>query len=675
MRIMPYLLCLIFPVALLAQPTKRSTERLYEKSALRRDIFIQNAAHVNSPGMEFSPALYLNGMVYVSRHSNGPVDEKTGETFYELFYTELDPNGLPTKPQNFSMEINSQLHEGPVSFNRKGDRMYFTRSNSAQGVTRADKKGKVVLKIYEASKGEFDWEKVHELPFNSDKYTCMHPSLSADGKKLFFVSDMPDGYGGMDIYFAERRNDGTWSKPINLGSEVNTHKNEVFPFFHESGTLFFSSDGHDGLGGLDLFMIDLSKSIWGNPINLGEPFNSAKDDLGLVLNEDGNIGYFTSDRDGGKGRDDIYMFEAPGGIKGIQLPELQEALVTVYDGAESKRSIGAAVRIFECSEDGIMKNEDLYNLELLPAAGGTEAHTLKLVRKREEELGDPRYVTDRNGETSVAVEAGKEYIVLVSKPGYATQEIRYSTKGEGRLRPLEVTIAPSNCLSLRGTVICDPYQAKVPNAIVRIRNKCDGSEQVVRSNISGVFEYCLPIGCDFDIKAEKEGYNIGQSHVSTFKIRGSRSIDAEIKLTPNSSNADLKEPIRKGSIIVLEHIYYDFNKSVIRTGDSYELEALAQLMEQYPSMEIELGAHTDSRGTDEYNLQLSLRRAESAKEFLVQRGIAQERVKAFGYGESLLRNRCADGVECTDEEHQYNRRTEVKILKINEQVNIGQERD
>ncbi|NUO01715.1 MAG: OmpA family protein [Saprospiraceae bacterium] len=674
MRILSYTLFFLFPIALAAQPARSNTERLYEKSALRRDIFLQNASQVNTPGMEFSPALYLNGMVYVSRYNSGPVDEKTQETFYELFYSELDPNGMPMKPQNFSMEINSQLHEGPVSFNRKGDRMYFTRSNSRQGVSRADKKGKVVLKIYEAHKGEFDWENVQELSFNSDKYTCMHPSLSADGKKLFFASDMSDGFGGMDIYFVERQNDGNWSRPINLGSEVNTPKNEVFPFFHESGTLFFSSDGHDGLGGLDLFLIDLSKRVWGNPINLGEPFNSSKDDLGLVLNEDGVMGYFTSDREGGKGRDDIFVFEAPEGIKGIELPELQETLITVYDGAESKRAAGAAVRVFECSEDGILKNEDLYNLELMPATNRTEELTLKLVRKREEELGDPRHLTDRNGQASVAVELGKDYIFLVSKPGYGTQEIRYSTKSEGKLRPLEITIEPSNCLNLRGVVLSDPYLAKVPNAIIRIVNKCDGSEKVVRSNISGIFEYCLPMGCDFSITAEKEGYSPGQSLVSTYKIRGSRSIDAEIKLIPNA-NGVIKEPIRKGSIIVLEHIYYDFNKSAIRTGDSYELEALAQLMEQYPSMEIELGAHTDCRGAEDYNLQLSLRRAESAKEFLIQRNIAPERVKAIGYGEALPRNRCSDGVECSEEEHQHNRRTEVKILKINEQVDVGYDRD
>jgi len=394
----------------------------------------------------------------------------------------------------------------------------------------------------------------------------------------------------------------------------------------------------------------------------------------LVLNEDGVIGYFTSDREGGKGRDDIYVFEAPGGIKGIELPELLETLVTVYDGAESKRASGAAVRVFECSEDGILKNEDLYNLELMPASNRSEELTLKLVRKREEELGDPRHLTDRNGQASVAFEPGKDYIVLVSKPGYVTQEIRYTTKGESKLRPIEITIEPSNCLSLKGVVLCDPYQAKVPNAIVRIVNKCDGSEKVVRSNISGVFEYCLPIGCDFAITAEKDGYNVGQSQVSTYKIRGSRSIEAEIQLTPNA-NGVLKEPIRRGAVIVLEHIYYDFNKSAIRTGDSYELEALAQLMQQYPSMEIELGAHTDSRGAEDYNLQLSLRRAESAKEFLIQRGIAQERVKAIGYGEALPRNRCADGVDCSEEEHQHNRRTEVKILKINELADVGSEKD
>ena len=132
----------------------------------------------------------------------------------------------------------------------------------------------------------------------------------------------------------------------------------------------------------------------------------------------------------------------------------------------------------------------------------------------------------------------------------------------------------------------------------------------------------------------------------------------------------MKEPIREGSVIVLENIYYDFNKYIIRRGAASDLDALAQLMKQYPSMEIEMIAHTDSRGTEQYNLDLSLKRAESARNYLVQKGVQENRIRAFGYGESQIRNHCTDGVECSDEEHQYNRRTEVKVIRIDEPVKV-----
>ena len=257
----------------------------------QRDILVSNAPNINTSGMEFSPVLYQNGIVYVSRFNNGPVDEKTGETFYELFYSELDPNGLPLKPQEFSTELNSQVHEGPVSFNRRGDQIFFTRSNTKDGKTRADSEGRIGLKIYEAQRGYFDWENIKELPFNDNEFTCMHPSVSPDSKKLFFTSNMPGGYGGFDLYFVERIGE-SWSIPINLGPDINTSKNEVFPFIHESGVLFFTSDGHSGMGGLDLFMIDLSGRRWGRVINLGEPFNSEEDDLGIVLTPGGTRGYW-----------------------------------------------------------------------------------------------------------------------------------------------------------------------------------------------------------------------------------------------------------------------------------------------------------------------------------------------------------------------------------------------
>lgn len=667
-RIVSVCMCTFLFLSLYAQRQwADSPENMLKNDRLNRDIVLKNTNTINTGALEFSPVLYQNGLVYVSsRYKSGEVDEKIGETFFELFYSEMDRNGMPTKPENFSVEINSQVHEGPVSFNKAGDLMYFTRSNLENGLTKSDSKGRVGLKIYEAQKGYFDWENVRALAFNSDEYSCVHPSLSADGKRLYFASNMPGGYGGMDLYVVQKLG-SAWSKPINLGPEINTDRNEVFPFIHESNMLFFSSNGHRGVGGLDIFMIDLGKRKWGSLINLGRPFNSPEDDLGLILDDSGHIGYFASNRGGGFGKDDIYMFEAPDGIKGITLPNELNATIVVYDASTSKRSTEAAIRVFERSKDGFVGNEDLYNLELLPSDEDNGELIMKMVRKKESELGEPKIFTDGEGEANTRLAVGKEFLILVSKPGYTTSEVVYSTKNMTGGTIIEVALEPSNCLTLNGIVSSSNFERRVSNALVRIVNECSGREERIRTNFFGEFETCLQLGCEFSIIADKEGYSQGVSKVSTVRIRGSRSVTAEVSLTP-IMGAEIKEPLQEGTVILLENIYYDFNKSAIRSGAARDLEALVKLMELYPSMEVELGAHTDSRGTQEYNLQLSLKRAESAKRFLVRKGISPNRIKSSGYGEKMIRNHCTDGINCREEEHQYNRRTEVTITRFDESM-------
>lgn len=645
------------------------TEQLYSTNETSQPVRIFNTSRINTDGLEFCPAVYENGLVYVSRYKNGPIDPRTGETFFELFYAELDPNGLPGKPVSFSTEINSAYHEGPVSFNRSGDRVFFTRTNSKRGVRRSDNRGRSGLKIYEATRGLFDWENVEELPINSDDFSCLHPALSADETKLFFASDRPGGYGGMDLYVSEWIND-EWSTPINLGPEVNTSKNEAFPFFHESGVLFFSSDGHNGMGGLDLYMVDMSSRKWSAVYNLGAVFNSGADDLGLVLLPDGRSGYFTSSRPGGFGQDDIYMFTAPEGLQGIQPERVLSGVVSVTDKSTSRRLAGSSIRLFELNDEGMIADEEMYDLELMPnEEEGSTDMVMKLVRKKEEELGSPLATTDRNGEGVIPLNPNKRYLLLVSKPGFFTQELLFTTDEQGPDKPLELLVEPTNCVMLDGLVKSDRFEIPVPNATIKITNLCDNTVSLYRSNIVGVYEICLPMGCDFVVEANKEGYEPGAVQVTTVRLRGSRSLTADIPVHP-TSDAVLREPIREGTVIVLENIYYDFNKSAIRKGAARDLEALAQLMNRYPSMQIELGAHTDSRGTAEYNLDLSERRAISAKEFLMQRGISDERIRAIGYGESLLRNDCVDGVDCTEKEHLINRRTEVKVLRIDERVKV-----
>lgn len=348
--------------------TKQS-DKLYDKGEqlVAPNVIIRNAEPINTENLEFSPAFYQNGIVYVtSRRNSGAVDKKIGETFFELFYSDLDRSGFPIKPQEFSVNMNSTMHEGPVTFNRKGNVVYFTRNNEENGIQKADSKGVTRLKIYEAIKGEFDWEDVRELSFNNDEFSTMHPSLSPDGRRLYFSSDMPGGYGGFDLYFAEKRGE-SWSMPINMGPEINTQLNEVFPYIHESGVLFFSSNGHNSRGGLDIFMINISTQSWGRVVNLGIPFNSPHDDLGFIIDGDGGFGYFTSSRSGGKGKDDIYYFELPDGMEGINTGIELATQFIVYNEKGGQRIPGAAIRVLERSDDGMIKENEFYDIQLVPS--------------------------------------------------------------------------------------------------------------------------------------------------------------------------------------------------------------------------------------------------------------------------------------------------------------------
>ncbi len=647
----------------------KSKEKLYEKGEEPNQIIIKNAALINTEHLEFSPAFYQNGIVYVtSRRTSGAVDPKTGETFFELYYAELDLEGMPMKPQEFSINLNSQVHEGPVSFNRSWDKLYFTRNNMNKGVRQSDKKGISHLKIYEATKGKFDWENVRELPFNSDEYSCMHPTLSPDGNRLYFSSDMPGGYGKFDLYMSERVGDA-WSLPINLGPDINTAGNEVFPFMHESGILFFSSDGHKGMGGLDLFMVNISGSKWSKVSNLGQPLNSPRDDFGFILNPEGTLGFLSSDRAGGYGKDDIYQVRLTRGLSYFNLNLELPAKIVSYNEVTNERIPNAAIYVFERDKDGFIRGNEAYEVEVKPSIDNPDQLELTLSRKSAARLGEPSLRTDPNGEAITYLQAEKDYLIIAVCPGYKTRELQYSTIGEKGPQNIRVPLEESQCVTVLGQVSSDKGEP-VSYAKVHIANESSGEEQYIRTNIDGEFELCLPTHCRFKITAEKEGFQASASQMSTEgEIDLNKPVHMKINLGAVEENP-FSGPLHTGSLIVLENIYYDFDKSAIRSGAARELDALAALMKQYPEMRIELTSHTDSRGSTRYNQELSEKRAASAKQYLVSKGISPDRISAKGMGESQIRNHCTDGVKYSEKEHQYNRRTEVRIIHLGAPVEV-----
>ncbi len=630
------------------------------KTVLRSNVTIENCTALNSEHLEFSPAYYQGGIVFVtSQNKKGKQDRKIDEHYFDLFYADLSPEGQPSRPWFFSPNLNSRLHEGPISFGPDYQTIYFTRNNMVNGKPVADSDGDVNLQIYEAEKSPTDWVNLRPLPFNNASYNCAHPTVTPDGNHIYFSSNMPGGYGGMDIYRSDKVN-GTWSKPVNLGRSVNTASNEVFPYIHSAGILFFSSDGHGGFGGLDLFMTnkpDRATEI----SNLGAPFNSVSDDLGFLLDKDGKTGYFASARENGSGKDDIYYFSVPEGLF-TKLPF--DLMVTVTDASNGKVLNGAAVYQFTGTEDGYLHNTELYDLELAPSGENGELR-MTLVRKPDDQLGRPTATTGTSGKVKLGLETNSSYVIYVEKDGYQPQEYPYATFNKsGTSDAITIALQPMDCITMKGLVLNEVTGMGVPGAVIEISANCGQPVQYIYSNLDGQFSYCLPRNCNYTLTATKDGFAKNQVTLST--VGSANKLKTTILLSPLNDQAN--QPVSKGSVIILDKIYYDFDQSYIRRGAARDLDALVVLMKRYPTMQVEMVAHTDSRGTDDYNMALSERRAQSAQDYVVMRGIAAQRIEAYGVGERNPRNNCTDGVACSETEHQFNRRTEIKVVEIDEPV-------
>ena len=276
-------------------------------------VEIKNVKVLNGDKDDFSPMFFENGLLFCSNSrkvKKGTDMDKVPDDL-NLKYAAFDSTGKLNKPSSFGKRTNSKTHEGPSCFTPNGDTMFLTRNMSKGGVDKKSKNGLFTLKIYlkfRDSLGYFVKDKI--LPFELENYSYCHPALSVDGKKLYFSSNMPGGFGGMDLYMIRKMNDTTWSAPINLGARVNTALNEVFPTISKEGKLYFASNGQrKGMGGLDIYSLEVDKRT-ATTISMGAPFNTEGDDFGLMfLPNDNKKGFFASNRVGGSGGDDIYEFE------------------------------------------------------------------------------------------------------------------------------------------------------------------------------------------------------------------------------------------------------------------------------------------------------------------------------------------------------------------------------
>ena len=586
----------------------------------------------NTEQAEMCVAYYGNQAVFASSRTPDVAEFRrhtwNGQPFLDLYTAPVNADG------DFGIAIplsalNTKYHESNACFTPDTGLVWFTRNNFSQGKKGKNGEGVVNLKIYSRTREMGAWVNEQPFPFNSDAYSVGHPCLSADGRTLYFTSDRPGGIGGTDIWKTVK-GITTWSMPVCLGPEVNTEGDEMFPFIGKDGTFAFASDGHPGLGGLDIIVGKMRAD--GTAIgvkNPGAPLNSGHDDFALVLDGGLLTGYFTSDRPGGKGADDIYSvsLERP-------LGNSMRVEGTAYDRrsnqpmpsatVEMKDTLGNVIATVITGPDGsyILDVEPArtYSLEgkmegyrpaVLDLFSGPEADTVlkhDLRMAKYAEVTAWMHVT--NARTGEALPDVKTQAIDV--PGGNLEVINGSTDAMGDVRQ-----------PLQGRAIED-------SLVFRVRLTKQGFFPK-----KGLFLYTV------DDRGEVAMHQI-----------------MDLAMEPIEIGAEV------GKAININPIYFDLGKWNIRPDAAAELDKVVTVMNENPGMEIELGSHTDSRGGDNANRALSDKRAKSSAAYIITKGITKERIKGKGYGESKLLNECGNSSKCIEEEHQLNRRTEFIITKM-----------
>ncbi|MFN8276475.1 MAG: OmpA family protein [Chitinophagales bacterium] len=575
---------------------------------------------VNSAASEMGPAFWKDGILFSSNKGRGAsvlrTDEWTGRNFYDVYFSSGDHSGNKIK----NKKVNARYHEGPCVVSPDGKELYFTRSNYIRSKVKKSKDKIVKLKIMRAEWNEVDarWQNVTEVPFGNNEYSCGHPTLSKDGRRMFFISDMPGGYGETDLYVSYK--DGVnWGPPINLGKYVNTAGREAFPFMAEDGTLYFSSDSRTGLGGLDVYSAAYSGGEWKDVQNQGAPINTKWDDFGFIIDGKNANGYLASNRDGGKGEDDIYKFSK----NGITL------CGTVVDARTLNPLPNSEVKLLE---DNVVI--------------GTRSAGAK-------------------GDFCFPALPEHSYKVSASQKEYEPNSVNVTTTKANQM--VQIPLSKMGGIDLNVCVNEHKVnEASVTSvgAIVEITNLATGEKRTCEIGKDCKCHFDLQPETDYEICATKIAANPDGSY-----DRPCRKITTKGKVAPASiyETLDLTY-IEKGIVIKIENLYYDLNKWNIRPDAAIQLNKVLELMRKFPLMEIELSSHTDCRATVKYNDELSAKRAKSCVDYLIQNGVEGKRMIAAGYGERRLVNNCAcEGAQkstCTETQHQENRRTEFKVLKV-----------
>jgi outer membrane protein OmpA-like peptidoglycan-associated protein/tetratricopeptide (TPR) repeat protein len=597
----------------------------------------------NSSVADFGAYPSVDGKnVYFISARRKPVMIQYEWTWNETQYLDVYESNVDSQKEldNISIlnkDINTRFHEGPLCFSPDGKYVYYTRNNISKGKQRKDKKGIQNLQLFRATIDSLgNWKNEETLPFNSKDFSVGHPTISSDGSLLYFVSDMPGGFGGADLYKAAINIDGSLGNAENMGALFNTEGQEMFPWINNKGELFFASNGHIGLGGLDVFVMSLDKNGgFEKLINVGKPVNSQNDDFAFTMNKDNVTGYFSSNRTEGKGDDDIYSY--------VLTKPFQKQLIV----------------------QGIVKDETTG--EILLGA------TVKLINSEGEVIST--VTTDNLGSFLFDLEPEEEYSIAVSGvEKYNDNQRSVSTKNlDAETTELDGNIALSKEVSLSLYCLVTDSKSALPLEEVKITitNNDDQNEFINRlTTKTGDIEKELldkkvSDQLSYTIRLEKPGY---LSKVVTFNYTilqmGRINVHETLDLTMDKIDIGLDLT----SIIDINPIYFDLGKYTIRADAAIELNKIVKVMNENPAMEIELGSHTDCRGSIASNEKLSDNRAKASANYIKERITNPERINGKGYGETQLKVDCpCEGTvksTCSEDEHQKNRRTEFVIIKM-----------
>ncbi len=608
------------------------SDKVLENIRDNSDRYVMMPFNYNTENSDYPAYIHGDRLYFITDLSNGYQLGWRNKTTSDIQFVD-DSIGEVRKPYG---DLNSDFNEGSMVITKDGKTAYFTRNAFLNDRYKKTEKGQprlISLNIYRAKLVDLGWENVTALSINSPNYSLGHPALSADEETLFFSSDMPGGKGGTDLYSVPIRKNGDLGKPVNLKA-LNSIGKEMFPFVdRETNNLYFSSDRSGTLGGLDVFVSPLEEGSYNVAYNIGKPINSSYDDFAYMINAS-KKGYFASNRvvEGEKEKlDEIYSF--------VETRPFYFSTTLAINGVTGDLETRALIPGVKLS---LFDKEGKVRQTVFSDSAGRYAFA-------EEETGDIEYVQ-------------------VEKKGYLTSEISLNFRELAKNNPkLNIILPPvlpnlTKAISIAGKV-------KDDNATKENTNIAEATiiAYTINGDILGVETTDESGAFSLDnlnrravafVRIEKKGYLTKEVAINGNRVEGDIKY-LIISLSPSRILKSEGEDIAA----ILNTIYFDFGRSEIREDAKKELEKIRQVLNEYKDVNIHIGSHTDSKGSQSYNQDLSQKRAKATYEYLIGRGIAPSRLSYKGYGESELLNKCSDSVSCTEEQDQLNRRSSFTIKK------------